>query len=95
MPLDQDAACAIVRKHAAKEASLPETGPVGIGWFCEFVGFDDRRDETWFLIALRSNRQCDGICSNLMGWYAVKRANAALHEFDMGKSEIGREITDQ
>jgi len=90
--LDQDEACVVVKKHVAIEASLPETGPPGMGWFCDFSGFRDSRDERWFLIALRSNRPCDGICSNLMGWYAVERTTGSLHDFDMGENEIGREI---
>jgi len=72
-------------------SALPKDGPVGIGWFCELVPYGENE---WFVIALRSNRECDGICSNLMGWYAVDRRTGALHEFDVGEFRVGSELKD-
>lgn len=92
-PIDQDSACILLKKRISQLDSLPETGPVGMGWFCDFANFQDKRDEQWFLIALRSNRVCDGICSNLMGWYAVDRHNGSIHDADMGKFAVGAEVT--
>ena len=60
-----------------------------MGWFCDFSPFGDPRDDKWFLIALRSNRKCDGVCSTLMGWFAVDRRTGAIHSFDMAEFEIG------
>ncbi len=71
---------------------LPETGPVGMGWYCDFATYDDER---WYLIALRSNRKCDGICSNLMGWYAVRRSTGAIHDWDMAAYKVGSTLADK
>jgi hypothetical protein len=57
-------ACSTLQKFIAKRDALPESGPVGIGWFCEFSSASDK---SWVVIALRSNRKCDAPCSNLMG----------------------------
>lgn len=91
--IDQDSACALLKTRIAQMDSLPDTGPVGMGWFCDFATFDDRRDEQWFLIALRSNRVCNGVCSNLMGWYAVDRLNSSIHDVDIEDFSPGDEVT--
>lgn len=91
-PMDQGSACALLKKREAKAASIPETGPVGLGWFCDFHAFEDSRDHRWFLIALRSNRQCDGPCSNLMGWFAIDRHNGTIHSFNMAEYAVGPAI---
>ena len=91
-PMDEFAACKLLQKRKAKEHSMPESGPVGMGWFCDFGSFGDPRDSQWFLIALRSNRVCDGICSNLMGWFAINRGLGTIHSFDVGEQEVGPPI---
>jgi hypothetical protein len=88
-PMSEDAACARLKEHVALTSSLPKSGPVG-GWFCDFVPYEEKE---WFVIALRSNRACEGICSNLMGWYAVDRRTGALHDFDVAEYRIGTELT--
>ena len=38
-----DNACAIVKKTVAQRGGLPETGPPGIGWFCDITPAKDAR----------------------------------------------------
>jgi len=81
----QDRACTRLKWVISKLERIPESGPVGLGWYCEFatpVG-------TSYVIALPSNRKCDGICSDLMGWYAVDWRNGAVHDFDVANMEVG------
>lgn len=88
----KDIACGQLKKTVAAHDGLPESGPVGMGWFCEFVPIGDGRDKDWYVIALRSNRKCDGVCSNLMGWYSVDRRNGEVHEFDVNENAVGAKI---
>ena len=87
--MGKDSACALLKSREAIAKSIPKSGPAGMGWFCDFDSFKDPRDQKWFLISLRSNRQCDGPCSNLMGWFAIDRRHRTIHSFDMGEFEIG------
>jgi hypothetical protein len=88
-PSRLDAACAHVKTAVAAHDGLAETGPAGMGWFCDFAQTGSELDDHWYLIALRSNRTCEGDCSNLMGWYAVHRENGEVREFDIGEFAIG------
>ena len=84
--LSQDSACAVLKKRIVKLRVLSQSSPIANGWYCDFSTLGDER---WYVIALRSNRKCEGICSNLLGWYAVDRSNGAVHEFDMADVKVG------
>jgi hypothetical protein len=87
--LTQQDACSLLKKRIAKLENLAESGPAGLGWFCDFSTLDDNQ---WYVIALRSNRHCDGICSDLMGWYAVNRASGSVHQYDVAELRVGVEV---
>jgi hypothetical protein len=72
-PLLPDGACAVVRKAVAKRDRLPESGPAGLGWFCDITPAKDSR---LFIIALRTSRPTP--YDNLVVWYAVDRTSGAL-----------------
>ena len=84
-------ACSVVQKRVAAVSGLPAVGPKGMGWFCDHS--DLQKD--WFVLALRSNRKCEGICSNLMGWYAVSKATGKVHEFIVADMQVGAEISEK
>jgi hypothetical protein len=88
-PLTQSKACAVLKTRVSKVDGIPENGPIGVGWFCDFSRLSDRQ---WFVVALRSNRQCEGICSNLMGWYAVNRGTGAVHQYDAADLRVGAKL---
>jgi len=90
--MNEDAACTHLKRYIAKANAIPEAGPPGMDWFCEFAPYEDKR---WLLVALRSNRKCDGICSNLMGWYAVERSTGSIHDWNMGEYEVGAALPGQ
>jgi hypothetical protein len=77
-PLLPDGACAVVRKAVARRDHLPETGPAGLGWFCDITPAKDSR---LFIIALRTSRPTP--YDNLVGWYAVDRASGALFNWNV------------
>jgi hypothetical protein len=87
--LTQQDACTLLQKRISKVRGLPESGPIGMGWFCDF---SDLGNKHWYVIALRSNRQCEGICSNLMGWYAVNRVSGSIHQYDMAELKVGSKL---
>jgi hypothetical protein len=87
--ITKDGACARLKKAVATLDGIPESGPVGVGWFCDFSRY---QGNTIYVIALRSNRKCDGPCSNLMGWYAVSRTNGSIHDFDVAEMKVGATI---
>jgi len=80
-------ACDALQRRVSEIEGLPSTGPSGIGWYCEFSKWGN---ETWYVIALRLHRQCEGICSNLMGWFAVNRLTAVIHEYDVAELRVGK-----
>lgn len=57
-----------------------------------FVSFSTLGDANWYVIALRSNRKCPGICSNLMGWLAVNRKSGSVHDYDMCELHVGAAV---
>jgi hypothetical protein len=87
--MTQNKACDLLKKRVGKFYSLAESETVRAGWFCDFTTYEDT---SWFVIGLRSNRQCEGICSNLVGWYAVDRRTGSVRDFDVGPYQIGAEL---
>jgi hypothetical protein len=90
-PLTKLQACAVLKRRIAKSDGIPETGPINMGWYCDFSPLSDTH---WYVIALRSNRRCDGIFSNLMGWYAVNRSSGSVNEYDVADLEVGAALGD-
>lgn len=84
--LNKASSCTLLKAKAARLDSLPETGPPGAGWYCDFSSLSGNR---WFVVALRSNRSCGGDCSNLMGWYAINRRYGEIHSYDIAKLRVG------
>ena len=84
--LTKATSCSLLKRKVAKLDSLPNSGPPGAGWFCDFSSLSGNR---WFVVALRSNRACSGDCSNLMGWYAINRRNGEIHSYDIAKLRVG------
>jgi hypothetical protein len=78
--------CLLLKRAVARRDSLPETGPPGAGWFCDFSSLSGNR---WFVVALRSNRACGADCSNLIGWYAINRRNGEIHSYDISRLRVG------
>jgi hypothetical protein len=79
-------ACSVLKATVARRDSLPVTGPPGTGWFCDFTTGNSK---SWYVVALRSGQKCAGICSNLMGWYAVSSRTGTVREWDVGENKLG------
>lgn len=79
-PLDTGTACRMLQKAVSERDNLPEAGPPGVGWFCDFA---PSKDPGLYVIALRSGRPLP--YSNLMGWYAVARATGTIFRWDVAR----------
>lgn len=79
-PLDTGTACRALQKAIAERENLPEAGPPGVGWFCDFV---PSKDPGLYVIALRFGRPQP--YSNLLGWYAVARATGTISRWDAAR----------
>lgn len=88
-----DSTCGQLKKVIAAHDGLPESGPTGMGWFCDFAQTGSKLDDEWYVVALRSDRTCEDDCSNLMGWYAIHQESGEVHEFDMSEFAVGARIS--
>jgi hypothetical protein len=87
-PMSQDAACGLLRSRLSSMSHVVEGNRIGSNWYCEFGRFHDKRDLRWFLVAVRSHRQCVGTCNDLMGWYEVDRRTGAMDHVNVANREI-------
>ena len=91
-PSSNSKACSVLKERIGVHDGVPPTA-LGKTWFCRIA--KDPYGENppdWWVIGLRSSRQCDGICSNPRGWFAVNRLTNEVREFDMGKHAVGGPI---
>jgi hypothetical protein len=91
-PSSASKACSVLKERIGVHDGVPPTA-LGKTWFCRIA--KDPYGENppdWWVIGLRSSRQCDGICSNLRGWFAVNRLTNEVREFDMGRHAVGGPI---
>lgn len=92
-PLSGPQACSALMKRMGSHDGVP-TADLEKTWFCDITEDDDNLHPQWWLIGLRSSRQCDGICSNLRGWFAVNRKSGEVREWDMENFTVGTPIAE-
>ena len=46
----------------------------------------------YYVMALHSNRECDGICSTNMGWFAVQQSTGDVFDWDVAELKVGRRL---
>ena len=91
-PSSDSKACSVLKERIGVHDGVPPTALDKI-WFCDIA--QDPYEENppdWWVIRLRSSRQCDGICNNLRGWFAVNRLTNEVREFDTDKQSVGDQI---
>src|SRR3954471_24622166 len=54
--------------------------PVSAVAFCDPIRAADS-PKGYYVLALHSNRRCDGICSTNMGWFAVQKETGRVFEW--------------
>jgi len=84
----EKAACDRVKARA----SAVQRFPVSLVASCDPIGQRDS-PKGFYVLALHSNRQCDGICSSNMGWFAVEKATGRVFEWDVAEMKLGRPLS--
>jgi hypothetical protein len=87
-PLSDQQACTTLMNRMGVHDAVPRA-KLKDTWSCDITTDDDKSHPEWWVIGLRSFRQCDGICSNLRGWFAVNRVTGEVREWDVGEFTIG------
>jgi hypothetical protein len=83
----QRAACALVKARIAASWRIAKRRIA----FCDVIPWaSSPRD--FYVLALHSNRRCDGICSTNLGWFAVRKSDGRLFEWDVGEYRLGSPI---
>lgn len=88
-PSPTDAACKAVTQRVAKVIH-PSAGPTS-RWWCDVIP-SPASPPGLYVIGLHSGTPCpaDTPCSNLMGWFAVRKKDGRVYEWDMGEDRLGR-----
>ena len=84
-------ACSVLKKRIGVHDGVAPAKVEKL-WFCDVTTDPDHSHPGWLVIGLRSYRECDGICSNLRGWFAVNRKSGEVREWDMGAFQVGARI---
>jgi len=82
-------ACAAIKNRVSSAHQIP----IEMIAFCDVVSLRDS-PRGFYIMAIHSNRECDGICSTLMGWYAINRANGRIFEWRVADQQIGPEVVE-
>lgn len=82
-----EAACSRVTAVVTEHHQVP----AGVIGYCDHIQKEDS-PAGFFVLALRSTRECDYICSNLMGWFAVQASTGQVFDYEVGESRIGEPI---
>jgi hypothetical protein len=65
--------------------------PLSVVAFCDPIAAADSPKHL-YVLALHSNRQCEGICSTNMGWFAVDKRTGRVFEWDVAEMKLGRPV---
>lgn len=85
------APCAIAKKRV-HETLKPNAGPVS-RWRCDFVSPQYQPGE-FYVLGLRGGVPCpSGVpCSNLIGWFAVRKKDSRVYEWDISENVPGNPL---
>src|SRR5882672_3648934 len=75
-------ACEVLQKRMAIHDGVPRQ-QINTTWYCDVTSDQYNNHLQWWVIGLRSFRKCDGICSNLRGWFAVRRTSGEVREWNV------------
>lgn len=86
--LSEAQACELAKKRTTDSHRFPAASAA----FCDqMVGEFNPAD--YYVLSLHSDRDCDGICSTNLGWFAVQRSTGEVFDWDMAESKLGPPIS--
>jgi hypothetical protein len=81
-------ACDLAKARVTELNGLPKSRIA----FCDHVGSAEN-PPGYYLLALHSDRECGGVCSTNMGWFAVRKSNGEVFDWDMAESKLGQPLS--
>mgnify|MGYP000905521450 FL=1 len=81
-------ACTLVKARFTVRSNFPMSR---IG-SCDFIPTTDS-PRGFYVLSLQSTRQCEGICSTLLGWFAVELQSGRVFNWNVGQWELGAELS--
>jgi hypothetical protein len=80
-------ACSAVKVRVAADRHFPVSAVA----FCDTISLSDS-PPGYYVLALHSRRQCAGICSTNMGWFAIDEKTGRVFNFDVGEWKVGSPV---
>ena len=59
--------------------------------FCDHVAAETN-PTGYYVLSLHSGRDCDGICSTNLGWFAVQKSTGEVFNWNVAESKLGSPI---
>ena len=78
----EQAACDVIKARVAARGRFS----VSAIRLCDVI-VPEAQPRDYYVLALQSKRQCEGICSTHMGWFAVHRASGRVYEWDINDNK--------
>ncbi len=86
---NDEQACRLVKERVVAVHRYPQSRLA----FCDpSISADNPPD--YFVLALHSNRRCDGICSTNLGWFAVRKSTGEVFDWDVAESRLAGPVRD-
>jgi hypothetical protein len=80
-------ACTVASARVIERDQLPQTAIA----FCDHVPTADS-PPGYFIMALHSDRDCEGVCSSNMGWFAVQKSTGDVFEWNVAEWALARPV---
>lgn len=82
-----EVACDVVKARVSASRHFPTSAIA----FCDSVSADSS-PKNLYLLALHSKRECEGICSTNIGWFAVQKTTGRVFEWDVAEWKLGSPV---
>jgi hypothetical protein len=88
----EGAACTALKQRVAKSVDQKMAGPA-TDWRCDFI-VKNYQPKDYYVASLHSGLPCptSAACSSLIGWYAVRRADGKVIEWDLAQDVPGKQL---
>ena len=73
-----EAACEWVKARVSASRHFPKSAIA----YCDTIPVN-RSPKSVYVLQLHSKRECEGICSSSMGWYAVQKTTGRVFEWNV------------
>jgi hypothetical protein len=77
-------ACALVKAHVSASRHFLISAIAS----CDVIAAASS-PRGYFVLALHGSRDCGGICSTNMGWFAVEKATGRMFEWNVADNKLG------